>query len=160
MKEKLRILIANIEYDLESIDKIKTDFDFFMNIINNNIPDKFQKPVIGYHMHNFYNACENIFLNIAKTFENNIEPQEWHKSILRRMKLDIEDIRPAVISDELYRILEEFRGFRHMFRYSYSFDLDWAKEKLAADKFNDAVIIFKNELCTFIDFLKSICADV
>lgn len=107
-------------------------------------------------MHCFYNACENIFLNIAKTFENNIEPQEWHKSILKRMKLDILEIRPAVISNNLYLILDEFRGFRHIFRHGYSFELDWEKEKLVADKFDKAVDLLKNEMGSFKVFLRKI----
>lgn len=40
------------------------------------------------------------------------------------MKLSIEGYRPAVIDEELYLLLEDFRGFRHVFRHSYSFEPD------------------------------------
>ncbi len=48
--------------------------------------------------------------------------------------LKIEEYRPPVISEELYRLLDDFRGFRHRFRHSYSFELDWDKEVLVAKK--------------------------
>ena len=83
MKEKLSILSAHIKDDLQHIERIEEDLRSYMKSIGDKTPDDFQKPVIGYFLHNFYNACENIFLNIAKTFENNIEPHEWHKSILK-----------------------------------------------------------------------------
>lgn len=160
MKDKLRILIADISDDLKSIDTIKYQFDVFISSIGNKVPDNFQKPVLGYQMHNFYNACENIFLNIAKTFENNIDPIEWHKSILKRMKLDIVEIRPAVISDDLYAVLDEFRSFRHVFRYIYSHELDWERQRIIVDKFDKAVLLLKKEIGLFIDVLKDMCAQV
>jgi hypothetical protein len=49
-----------------------------------------------------------------------------------------------------------FYGFRHIFRHCYSYELDWEKEKLVADKFDKAVELFKNEIDSYIIFLKSI----
>lgn len=157
MKEKLELLIANLRDDLSSISKLTSEYDYFMATIGDKEPDIYQRAVIGYYLHNFYNACENIFLNIAKVFENNIDPLEWHKGILKRMKLDIEDIRPRVISDSLYMILDDFRAFRHIFRHVYSFELDWEKEKLVADKFQAAVEQLNKEIIEFIVFIKKMC---
>ncbi|NJD03394.1 MAG: antitoxin [Ruminiclostridium sp.] len=156
MKEKLELLIANIRDDLNIIGKMKAEYDIFIQGLGGKTPDNFQKAVIGYYLHNFYNACENIFLNIAKAFENNIDPQEWHKSILKRMKLEIDGIRPRIISDILYRYLDEFRAFRHIFRHIYSYELDWEKEKIVADRFNETVLLFNKELGEYIIFLKNL----
>jgi len=156
MKEKLELLISNLRDDLANIEKLKSEYDFFIMSIGDKGPDIYQKAVIGYYLHNFYNACENIFLNIAKTFENNIDPQEWHKCILKRMKLEIEDIRPAVISDPLHKALDDFRAFRHIFRHVYFYELDWEKEKIVADKFQYAVGQFNKEITQFIGFCKQL----
>jgi len=41
------------------------------------------------------------------------------------MKLEVPGFRPRVIDDSLYRLLDDFRAFRHKFRHSYAFELDW-----------------------------------
>ena len=157
MKEKIKVLIADIKDDLNSLKKIKSDYDLYMKKIDSDsVPDHFDKMIIGYLMHNFYSGCENIFLNIAKVFENNIDQQSWHKSILKRMKLDIDDIRPAVISNELFKLLDDFRAFRHVFRHIYSDELDWEKEKIVANKFNRTFDLFLKEINDFIKFLEEL----
>jgi len=156
MKEKLELLIANLRDDLKNIEKLKSEFEFFIPSIGEKGPDIYQRAVVGYYLHNFYNASENIFLNIAVAFENNIDPQEWHKSILKRMKFEIEGIRPRVISDSLYKTLDDFRAFRHIFRHMYSFELDWEKEKIVADKFQRAVNEFNKEITQFINFIRNL----
>jgi uncharacterized protein YutE (UPF0331/DUF86 family) len=155
MKDKLRILVADIQDDLKTITEIQNELNTYTKSLTEP-PDRYQKMVIGYLMHNFYNACENIFLNIARIFENSIEPQEWHKSILKRMKLSIKDVRPAVISERLYKLLNDFRGFRHVFRHLYSDELDWDKEKLLVNKFDNTVEGFIKDIGEFINFLEEL----
>jgi hypothetical protein len=133
---------------------LKIEYDLFFETIEEKEPDIYQRVVIGFYLHNFYSACENIFLNIAKTFENSIEPETWHKSILKRMKLELEGIRPSVITDSLYKILDDFRSFRHVFRHVYSFELDWEKERIVADKFDLAISEIQKEMAEFIGFLR------
>ena len=74
------------------------------------------------------------------------------------MKIKIEDVRPAVISEELYLILvlDDFRAFRHVYRHIYDGKLDWQKEKLVANKFDKAVELLEKEINKFCDFLDSI----
>lgn len=156
MNERIELLIAQIRDDLKGIEKIKTEYTHFIASLEQHTPDKYQKMVIGYLLHNFYNACENIFLNIAKTFENNIDPQTWHKSILKRMKLELEGIRPAVIDESLYADLDDFRAFRHVFRHIYSYELDWQKEKIPADKFLRTAASFSMAMTDFIALLRKL----
>ena len=152
---KINLLISDIQEDLKKIEKLKQEYDYFFKLIGNKEPDTYQKAVIGFYLHNFYNACENIFISIAKVFENQVDEASWHKDILKRMKLSIEDIRPPVISEDLYFLLDDFRSFRHVFRHIYSSELDWEKEKIVADKFDNTVEKFKQEINSFIDFLRT-----
>ena len=39
-----------------------------------------------------------------------------------------------MIDEELYSLLNDFRGFRHIFRHAYTFELDWERERLVAGK--------------------------
>lgn len=51
---------------------------------------------------NFYTCVETIFLRISQYFENNLAPQEWHKELLRKMALEIPEVRRRVASDETF----------------------------------------------------------
>ena len=48
----------------------------------------------------------------------------WHQVLLEQMTNEIPDIRPAVISEVTYEALDEYRGFRHVVRNIYAFQLD------------------------------------
>ena len=40
------------------------------------------------------------------------------------MFLDMTPVRPRVLPEELRRVLNDLRGFRHLFRHAYDFQLD------------------------------------
>ena len=82
---------------------------------------------LGYTIHNIYCLMENYFLRIAKTFENNIEGESWHRDLVRRMTLDIEGLRPAFLDDTTALAIDELRSFRHVFRNAYQGGLKGAK---------------------------------
>lgn len=80
---------------------------------------------LGYLLHNLYCALEDLFMEIAKTFENQIEdPSRFHKALLKRMTIEVPKIRPSVLSRKSHRALNELRGFRHLFRHAYGYTLD------------------------------------
>lgn len=84
---------------------------------------------MGYQLHNLYCAFEQVFEAIAQFFENRIAAGRCHADLLRRMRLTIEGIRPAWISEEAFPLLDELRRFRHFFRHAYVSELQF--EKLA-----------------------------
>ena len=79
----------------------------------------------GYWLHNLYSAFEDLFKLTAGFWENNVKIDgDFHVNLLKRMLVHIEQVRPALISEESYRFPNELRGFRHVFRHAYSFGLD------------------------------------
>ena len=84
---------------------------------------------LAYTIHNLYNAMENYFLRVAKFFENHLEAATWHRDLVNRMAVEIEDLRPSLLSRESLRDFHELRGFRHVFRSLYDTPLD--PEKVA-----------------------------
>ena len=82
---------------------------------------------MGYQLHNLYCAFEQVFEIIAQFFENNIAGERYHTDLLRRMRLTIEGIRPACISEEAFTLLDELRRFRHFFRHAYLSELEFDK---------------------------------
>lgn len=88
----------------------------------------------AYLLHNLYNALENSFEHISRGFENHIkDASQWHKELLAKMFLDIPGIRPAVFPLACRKLLNELRGFRHVFRHSYDFELDTSRLTLLVE---------------------------
>ena len=80
---------------------------------------------MAYTLSGIYSCFEDQFFKIARVFENRVENlASWHKELLERMRIEVPNIRPAVISRESFAVLDEMRGFRHVFRSSYMFTLD------------------------------------
>lgn len=127
-REAIKTLIADIRADLEAIERILQQMDQTRQDMGPDEPPSLQeKAAIGYLLHNLYSAFENIFKNIATAFGNMIgEPQTRHATLLRRMTLEIEGVRPKVIGPEDYDALDELRRFRHIFRHAYALELDWS----------------------------------
>ena len=161
MKADIELLKADIRDEMGKIKRLYQEFvpmEEKLNLSEDNITN-YDKVVIGYFMHNFYNGCENIFRTIARFFENDLSADSWHKDLLRRMTFEIEGFRPRVISEQLYLLLDDFRGFRHKFRYTYSFELDWEREKVVARKFTKTWELMQDEIQLLIQKLESILED-
>ena len=152
MSAEVELLKSDIRDELKKLEKVFGEFIPLKDTLDlkKEKVNSYDKAAIGYLMHNFYNGCENIFQSIARFFENDFSDRSWHKDLLKRMRLDVKGFRPRVISDDLFMRLDEFRGFRHKFRYSYSFELDWERERVVADKFPETWEIFKEEIDEFL----------
>jgi len=119
MNARIQTLKADLQAELNSIETIyqKVLMTYDMN-------DNEQAIVVGYYLHNLYNAFECVFRLIADAFENHIpESDKWHSLLLERMGRSIPDIRPALLSQTALESLDELRRFRHLFRHLYRYDL-------------------------------------
>ena len=96
MRERIAILKSEITNDQKKMSRLFSKFeDSYNEFLRSNEYSRLVES--AFHVSQLYSGMENIFKNIAKTFENNIEQDYWHKSLLERMCLDIQDIRPALI---------------------------------------------------------------
>lgn len=83
----------------------------------------------------FYTAIEDLFKQIAKSFENHIENlNNFYKEILVRMNTEIPKIRPSVISKQSYLLLDKIRSFRHFIRHAYDCELNENELALIQEK--------------------------
>lgn len=75
MREKLLALKADINADLQVIDQVYAKLGRQGNVI---ATDE-QAIIIGYYLHNLYNAFESIFKRVTETFENDIaDSSRWY----------------------------------------------------------------------------------
>jgi len=113
--------------------------------------------VVAYHLHNLYNAFENIFQNIAAVFENSTDDvAKWHAQLLERMQLDVMPLRPAVIDRTAYEALEELRRFRHLFRHAYTVRLSPLRLQLVVREALALRALYAAQLEQFIGFLQGL----
>ena len=106
-------------------------------------------------LHSFYNGLENIFLSVAKGIDQDVPAgSQWHRDLLIQMTEPTPDRGPALSTMTAQR-LTDYLTFRHFYRHSYSFFLEWRKvEKLViplAEVWKQA----KDELQLFLESLSS-----
>jgi hypothetical protein len=151
VKEILLSTAAEIEKELLTLQELLNEMATIR--LRNDIVSKRAK---GSILHDFYNCCERIFKKIAIELNSGYEESEkWHKSLLYKMTISIEGIRPRVISDELAADLDEFLAFRHLFRNIYGFELKGGRIDYLAEKFEDVAAKFGKEIRDFLDLLGS-----
>lgn len=107
---------------------------------------------IAYQIHNLYNATEDLLKIVATYFENQVtDTSRWHSVLLRRMNQEIPEIRPALISQETFNLLNSLRGFRHFFRHAYNTAIEYEQLKSNLDKALSLSPNLKKDLKTFLE---------
>lgn len=122
--------------------------------------DEFEYAALGYTLHNLYNAFESYFYRVAKFFENQLDETEWHRSLVDRMSLKVEGIRPALFDRDLAERINELRGFRHLFRTLYKTPLIPAKVRFANDVAEGIADSFVARHDDFDQFLREVRAEL
>ncbi|MFW6016938.1 MAG: hypothetical protein ACOCRK_10915 [bacterium] len=156
MIRKYLTLASRIEGEFEEIKKLKERIEKAWQHVERNDDDLYLDSV-ALNLHGFYSALEKIFQLIAQEIDGTVpESASWHQDLLLQMKTDIKKIRPAVISIDTYQKLEDYRGFRHIVRNVYTFNLS---EKRVKPLIEDLDILIKGlgkEIEIFIEFLEEI----
>ena len=152
----INTLISDLRFELEEVLSLKDDMELLTSHFGNKEPDKFDCSAAGYLLHNLYNGAENIFKTIVSVFGNRVDKEEWHSALLKRMLLDIEDVRPKVISKDLYKKLLDYKNFRHFFRHTYLFELDWSKMKRLVEDFSGTIEQMDMEVGKFTKTIRDI----
>lgn len=151
MNDRFLILERSIQDDLQTIERLYEELGH-PDVRNMNQEGLI---VVAYRLHSLYSAFENIFRNIAKTFENHLDPASWHRQVLQRMRLDLSPVRPAVVDEEAYEKLDELVRFRHLFRTGYGIRLDGQRLQFVAQRALELKSIYPQQIARFLDFLRS-----
>jgi len=124
-KKEITVYLAEFDYQIEQILKVYSILKKKKDVFDNEPLAREMVESTGYWLHNLYSAFEDLFKLTAGFWENNVKTNgDFHINLLKRMLVRIEQVRPALISEESYRFLNELRGFRHVFRHAYSFGMD------------------------------------
>ncbi|MGQ3683450.1 MAG: ribonuclease toxin HepT-like protein [Candidatus Loosdrechtia sp.] len=155
MEEKLTVYIAEIDAQWEEIQKIYSSIEKKSGFLREDLGNEDLTNSLAYKIHNLYSAYEDLFKLTAHFFENQINDfSGYHVSLLKRMKIVIEGMRPRFLSDESFAILDELRGFRHVFRHAYGYALDAERVLLTAKKSLQLEELFLKDFIQFREKLK------
>ena len=109
---------------------------------------------LALYVQNFYTGVERVFALIAKQMDG-VTPSsaDWHIQLLGQLLVPVPNVRPAIISQDTYEQLNEFRGFRHVSRNLYAYDLDHQRIIDLANKLIGCHQIFMEDMKKFDAFL-------
>ncbi len=152
--EELFLLVGEIRESLVVLDHINNLYEsYHQNFIKVEQRELRDAVLLADILCNTYTCIETILFRISRTFENHLDSQQWHKELLRKMHIDIPNIRKAVLSKGSYQLLDELRRFRHFKRYYYDFDYDWQRLDYLRGIYEKLFPLINNELSSYIDFL-------
>ena len=122
-------LREKISFELDSLKRELAETQELFERLGKVQPDAIEIRAVATSLHAFYNGIENIFSAIARHVDGAVpDGERWHFSLLRTMCAPAEK-RRQVISAEMRQSLEPYLAFRHFFRHSYGFILDWEQLK-------------------------------
>lgn len=146
-------LIAQVNLEISQIDELFKAYSNLLHSIQKQEPDIIEVTACASVLHSFYNGLENIFLCIVKRIDRNVPTGDrWHRDLLYQIGKATPE-RNQVLMNKTIDQLVDYMGFRHFYRHSYSFSLDWKElEKLIVpveniwQQIKDELEIFLNGL--------------
>lgn len=131
MSESDKNAISEIEFEVAQIERLLVTYADLLKHVQQRPPDTVEIAAVASVLHSFYNGIERIFPSIAKGIDTSVPSGERsHKELLIQMSKRTKQ-RNAVISRITSKRLVDYLGFRHFYRHSYSFVIDWKElEKL------------------------------
>ena len=116
-----------IKFEISKIDTLIDKSSVLVQKCKLQEPDFIELNAAGSTLHSYYNGLENIFLLVSKNIDKKaLSSQKWHRELLDSMFCENE-ARNAVLDKNLYNQLFDYMSFRHVFRHSYSYALDWKR---------------------------------
>lgn len=152
----IKTLRAEINKSLSVLTRIEDYIVDFQQEKLNKTPGIDEAMIVTQILTNYYTCLETVFLRISKFFENNLDKEQWRRSLLEKMTLEIEDVRPKIIGESVYHGLLELLKFRHFSRYYFELDYDWDKLMFLLKKFNDIHFQVRKDIAEFDDFLNTL----
>jgi hypothetical protein len=147
LAERIRLELVDIERVLKRIS------DILEQARHSN--DDYYLDATALNLHGFYSGTERVLTLIAETVEGSIpNGDSWHLLLLQQMAEEIPNVRPAVISEDTFGRLDEYRRFRHVVRNVYTYNLDPTKLEKLVSAAPAVFAQFQDEVLTFALFLE------
>ncbi len=146
-------VVSQVKFEISQIDHLFEMYAGLLEQTPQESPDLVEVTAIASVLHSFYNGLENIFLSIAKEIDQDVpDSAQWHRDLLTRMT-EATSNRRAVLAVNTIHQLAGYLGFRHFYRHTYSFFLEWAELEKLVLPLSEIWEQTKNELQLFLESL-------
>jgi len=146
-------VISQIQFEIKQIDRLLELYADLLERVQKRQPNLIDVTAVASILHSFYNGLENIFLRIAKNIDANVPTDaRWHRDLLTLMTKATSS-RAPVLTTETAQQLTGYLGFRHFYRHSYSFFLEWGELEKLVTPLAKVWEQVKDELELFLDSL-------
>jgi hypothetical protein len=106
------------------------------------------------NLHAFYNGVERLFEWLARELDDaHPRGSSWHRELLEQMTTEVPEVRPAIISVETHKALDEYLRFRHLVRNLYTWDFVPARIAELIARLPATLQLLANDLARFRQFL-------
>lgn len=148
-------VISQIKFEIGQVDQLFESYADLLKRARRETPDLVEATAVASVLHSFYNGLENIFLSIAKGIDADVPSgAQWHRDVLTQMT-ESATSRGPVLTVEMAHRLADYLGFRHFYRHSYSFYLEWEEVEKLVTPLAEVWEQAKGELQAFLDSLGS-----
>lgn len=77
---------------------------------------------IALTIHSIYSGYEKVIEMLVKGLDGDVPTaSEYHSALLKRATYEVPDVRPPLISEETFHILNALRAYRHKLRRIYTY---------------------------------------
>lgn len=98
-----------------------------------------------------YNGYERTLEMLIRTIDGELPAaRDYHTALLRRASSEIPDVRPPIISEKTFQVLDDIRKYRHVFRKIYHYQLRPEKVKGFAGITINSFDMFKGDVNSFL----------
>ncbi len=119
--EQLAGLAAELKAQLRLIERV---YERLQSRVEMGLDTPAQLDSVAYQVHNLYCAAEDLLKLVAKAFENSVTGADWHRVLLLRLSQPVQGLRPALLSEATFDVMNRLRGFRHFVRHGYGAEIE------------------------------------
>lgn len=124
MNGRFRALAGRISVALEDLSRVVSRTELLAAKAQQTGDDGYWDAV-ALNLHGFYAGTEHVLEDIARTVDESLpDGAGWHQDLLLQMSAEVKAVRPPVLSQATRHCLDEYRGFRHVVRNVYTFNLN------------------------------------
>ncbi len=154
MNTDYRALAGRISQTLADLDRVVARAELLMQKAAASNDDAYLDGV-ALNLHGFYTGVERIFEDVARTLEKTVPSGfNWHRDLLLQMSAEITSVRPAVIGSDTRHCLDEYRGFRHVVRNIYAFNLKFSRLQELTGQLKACYQLVTSDMNSFSEFLE------
>lgn len=146
-------LIEDVKIEIENLGRLNNEMKDLLAKIGAK-PTFVDTRAAGSILHDFYSGVEKIFERIAISIDKELPKGEnWHIELLLQMAKSFGNIRSSVISEILFKKLQEYLKFRHLFRHIYGFELKWDRIKPLCEEMEIVLNKIRQEIESFLKYV-------